>query len=200
MRPIISNIYTKEEKNMLTYNITVAGCSRDLPICPLNDSLSIAGFVIFGDVELTCRCAEELNKKIPPHDIMITAESKGIPLIHEMARQQGINDYVLARKGLKLYMVDPVEVKVRSITTAREQTLYIDKFDVEKLKGKRVLVVDDVASTGESMDALEKLVEAAGGDVVGRAAILAEGDAKDMKNLVYLEELPLFTPDGKPIR
>jgi len=184
---------------MLTYRISVAGLERDLPICPLNDKLSIAGFVIFGDVELTHCCAAELNKIIPDHDIMITAESKGIPLTYEMARLQGRNDYVLARKAPKLYMVDPICVNVKSITTDHVQKLYLDKFDVEKLKGKRVLLVDDVISTGESINGLEVLVNKVGGIVVGKAAILAEGDAANMPGLTYLAKLPLFTPDGKPL-
>ncbi|MBQ3592964.1 MAG: adenine phosphoribosyltransferase [Clostridia bacterium] len=174
------------------YRIKVAGLERDLPICPINEKLDIAGFVIFGDVELTCACAAELIKKMPPHDIMITAESKGIPLIHEMARQTGENKYVLARKALKAYMVNPLKVEVKSITTAKVQTLYIDEKDVSAMKGKRVVIVDDVISTGESLAALEKLVEEAGGNIVAKMAILAEGDAIGREDITYLEELPLF--------
>ncbi len=184
---------------MLTYRIKVAGLERDLPVCPLNDKLSIAGFVIFGDVELTQACAKELNARLPEHDIMITAESKGIPLIYEMARLQGRNEYVLARKGLKLYMVNPIGVEVKSITTERVQKLYLSEEDVMRLKGKRVVVLDDVISTGESISALEKLVEEAGGNIVARAAILAEGEAADRDDIIFLEKLPLLTPDGKPI-
>ncbi len=174
------------------YRIKVAGLERDLPICPVNEKLDIAGFVIFGDVELTCACAAELIKKMPPHDIMITAESKGIPLIHEMARQTGENKYVLARKALKAYMVNPLKVEVKSITTAKVQTLYIDEKDVKAMQGKRVVIVDDVISTGESLAALEKLVKEAGGNIVARMSILAEGDAIGRKDITYLEELPLF--------
>lgn len=174
------------------YKIKVAGIERDLPICPINDELSIAAFVIFGDVELTCKCAEALIKKVPEHDIMITAEAKSIPLIHEMARQMGVNKYVIARKAPKLYMHEPVSVSVKSITTVAVQTLYIDRTDAEVLKNKRVLIVDDVISTGESIKAVEKLVNVSGGHVVGKAAILAEGDAKDRKDIIYLEPLPLF--------
>lgn len=174
------------------YRIKVAGLERDLPICPVNEHLDIAGFVIFGDVELTCACAAELIKKMPPHDIMITAESKGIPLIHEMARQTGENRYVLARKGLKAYMVNPMSVEVKSITTANTQHLYIDEKDVGAINGKRVVIVDDVISTGESLSALEELVQKAGGEIVGRMAILAEGDAIGRPDITYLEELPLF--------
>lgn len=174
------------------YRIKVAGLERDLPICPINEHLDIAGFVIFGDVELTCACAAELAKKLPPHDIMITAESKGIPLIHEMARQTGVNRYILARKGIKAYMVNPMEVEVHSITTQKVQHLYIDQKDVEAMSGKRVVIVDDVISTGESLDALESLVEKAGGKIVGKMAILVEGDAIGREDITYLEELPLF--------
>ena len=178
------------------YHMTVAGLERDLPICPLNENLSIAGFVIFGDQELTVACARELRKRAPQYDYIITAEAKGIPLAHEMARQAGDKKYILARKGPKLYMRDIFSVTVNSITTAKEQKLYLDGADAALMKGKRILVVDDVISTGESLRALEALVEKAGGEICGRMAILAEGDAQDREDLIYLEKLPLFKPDG----
>ena len=178
------------------YTMTIAGLQRDLPICPLNENLSIAGFVIFGDQELTVACARELLKKAPQYDYIITAEAKGIPLAHEMARQAGDAKYILARKGPKLYMRDIFSVTVQSITTAKEQKLYLDGADAELMKGKRILIVDDVISTGESLKALEALVEKAGGIICGRMAILAEGDAIDREDLIYLEPLPLFNPDG----
>ena len=181
------------------YNMTIAGCERALPLCPLTDDLMIGAFVIFGDPELTTACAEALLKKVPEYDYMITAEAKGIPLIHEMARLAGNQKYMLARKGTKLYMRDILDVKVNSITTNREQHLYLDGNDAELMKGKRILVVDDVVSLGDSMHALEELVKAAGGIVCGRATILAEGDAAKRDDLVYLERLPLFTKDGKPL-
>ena len=178
------------------YTMNVAGLKRDLPICPVNENLYIAGFVIFGDPELTECCARELLKKAPEYDFIITAEAKGIPLAHEMARQAGDERYVLARKGPKLYMQDVVSVTVNSITTAKEQKLYLDGADAKRIRGKRVLIVDDVISTGESLKALEALVEYAGGEICGRMAILAEGDAQNRKDLIYLEKLPLFKPDG----
>ena len=178
------------------YTMKVAGVQRDLPICPVNEHLYIAGFVIFGDPELTECCARELLKKAPEYDYIITAEAKGIPLAHEMARQAGDKRYILARKGPKLYMQDVVSVSVNSITTAKEQKLYLDGADAKLIRGKRVLIVDDVISTGESLRALEALVEYAGGNICGRMAILAEGDAQDRKDLIYLEKLPLFKPDG----
>ena len=178
------------------YTMNVAGLQRQLPICPVNDTLSIAGFVIFGDQELTVACARELLKKAPEYDYIITAEAKGIPLAHEMARQHGDAKYILARKGPKLYMRDIFSVSVRSITTAKEQKLYLDGADAALMQGKRILVVDDVISTGESLKALEALVEKAGGQICGRMAILAEGDAQERPDLVYLEKLPLFHPDG----
>ena len=178
------------------YHMTVAGLPRDLPICPLNENLSIAGFVIFGDQELTVACARELLKRAPEYDYIITAEAKGIPLAHEMARQAGDKKYILARKGPKLYMRDIFSVTVNSITTAKEQQLYLDGADAALMKGKRILIVDDVISTGESLRALEALVEKAGGQICGRMAILAEGDAQDREDLIYLEKLPLFKPDG----
>ena len=178
------------------YRMTVAGLERDLPICPLNDKLSIAGFVIFGDQALTVACARELLAKAPKYDYIITAEAKGIPLAHEMARQAGDAKYILARKGPKLYMRDIFSVTVNSITTAKEQKLYLDGADAALMKGKKILIVDDVISTGESLKALEALVEKAGGEICGRMAILAEGDAIGRSDLVYLEPLPLFNPDG----
>jgi len=181
------------------YRISVAGLERDLPLCPLNDKLMIAGFVIFGDPELTCAAARDLLAIAPEYDVLITAESKGIPLGHEMARQAGDSRYILARKSVKLYMKNVFKVEVQSITTAASQTLYIDGADAEYMKGKRVLIVDDVISTGESLRAIEKLVEAAGGSIVGRMAILAEGDAIDRKDIQYLAPLPLFNSDGDPI-
>ena len=184
---------------MLTYHMNIAGLERDLPICPLNDKLSIGAFVVFGDAELTVACARELLKIAPEYDYMITAEAKGIPLIHEMARQTGDKKYILARKGPKLYMTNVFKVEVRSITTAKEQALYLDGADAELMKGKRILIVDDVISTGESLRALEALVEKAGGIICGKMAVLVEGDAQKRSDLLYLGKLPLFTPDGKVI-
>lgn len=181
------------------YKMTIAGCERALPLCPISDTLNIGAFVIFGDPELTTACAKALNERAPEHDVMITAESKGIPLICEMARLQGNKRYALARKGAKLYMSDVLEVEVRSITTDHVQHLYLDGKDAEYMRGKRVVIVDDVISTGESLHALEELVKQAGGEIVGRMAILAEGDATERKDLVYLEKLPLFDKDGNPI-
>ena len=178
------------------YKMNVAGLTRYLPICPLNDKLSIAGFVIFGDQELTVACAKDLLKLAPEYDYIITAEAKGIPLAHEMARQAGDAKYILARKGPKLYMRDIFSVTVNSITTAKEQKLYLDGADAALMKGKKILIVDDVISTGESLKALEALVEKAGGEICGRMAILAEGDAQERPDLIYLEKLPLFNPDG----
>ena len=182
------------------YRMKVAGLERDLPICPVNENLYIAGFVIFGDQELTVACARELLNKAPAYDYIITAEAKGIPLAHEMARQAGDAKYILARKGPKLYMRDIFSVTVNSITTAKEQKLYLDGADAALMKGKRILIVDDVISTGESLKALEALVEKAGGIICGKMAILAEGDAQKRRDLIYLEKLPLFNPDGSVMR
>ena len=173
------------------YTLKVAGLERQLKVCPVNEKMSIAGFIMFSDVELTIKCAEELLKKVPEFDVMLTAESKGIPLAYEMARQSGKN-YILARKSKKLYMKNPIEVNVKSITTEKMQTLFIDECDINALKGKKVLIVDDVISTGESMYALAELVKKAEGNIVGEAAVLAEGDAADRKDIIFLEKLPLF--------
>ncbi len=177
---------------MKTYKMTIAGCERELPICPINKSLDIAAFIMFGDVELTEKAAAELLRKCPEHDIVVTAEAKGIPLCYEMARQ-GCRNYVVARKSIKLYMDDPISVVVKSITTENTQTLYLSKDKCDLMKGKRVLIVDDVISTGESLLALEELVHKAGGNIVGEAAVLAEGDASKRDDIIFLEPLPLFT-------
>ena len=177
-----------------TYTLHIAGLTRELPICKVNDHLDIAAFIMFSDVELTEACAAALLKKAPEFDVILTAEAKGIPLAYEMARQMDI-PYVVARKSVKVYTIDPIEVTVNSITTQNPQKLYLGRDEVELLKGKRVLIVDDVISTGESLKALETLVERAGGKIVGQAAVLAEGDAADRKDIFYLEKLPLFFHD-----
>ena len=174
------------------YKLHVAGIERDLPLCPISDTLNIAAFILFGDVELTEKSAEALYKLAPEHDVMITAESKGIPLIHAMCRLSGKNRYILARKSVKLYMKDVVKCETQSITTAAAQTLYINGEDAEFMKGKRVLIVDDVISTGGSLASLENLVLQSGGIVVGKMAILAEGEAAERDDIIYLEKLPLF--------
>ncbi|MBQ3099881.1 MAG: adenine phosphoribosyltransferase [Clostridia bacterium] len=178
------------------YPMNIAGCDRKLPICPVTEDLWIGAFVIFGDQELTVACARDLLEKAPEYDYLISAEAKGIPLVHEMARQHGDAKYFLARKAPKLYMTGVFEVTVNSITTAKEQKLYLDTADAELMRGKRILIVDDVISTGESLKAVEALVEKAGGNICGRMCILAEGDAIDRDDIVYLNPLPLFNADG----
>ena len=184
---------------MLTHKMNIAGLERQLPICRVNDDLYIGAFVIFGDVELTVACARELLKIAPEYDYMITAESKGIPLAYEMARQAGDSKWFLARKSPKLYMQNVFCVEVKSITTAAVQKLYLDGEDAAMLKGKRILIVDDVISTGESLRAIEELVTEAGGIVAGRMAILAEGEAQDREDIKYLEKLPVFNAKGEVI-
>ena len=181
-----------------TYRLKVAGLERDLVVCEISESVSIAAFVIFGDVEMTVVAAEHLLQAAPPHDILITAEAKGIPLVHEMARQSGKNDYIVARKGVKLYMKEAFSVELQSITTEKKQSLYIDAAEAERMRGKSVLIVDDVISTGESVRAVEKLIKEAGGNVAGKMAILAEGDAKYRDDIIYLQYLPLLNHDGTP--
>lgn len=180
-----------------TYEISVAGVKRDLELFPVSDTLKIAAFILFGDVELTCKCAEALLKIAPEYDVMITAEAKSIPLIHEMARQSGNNEYIIARKGVKVYMKNPLEVSVNSITTQHEQKLYIGEKEINMIKGKKVLIVDDVISTGESLFAIEELVKKAGGNIVGKLAVLAEGDAINREDISVLGQLPLFDAEGE---
>ena len=180
------------------YELHVAGLTRQLPICKVNDEISFAAFVMFGDVELTERVAEELLKKCPEFDVIVTAEAKGIPLAYEMARLSG-KTYIPARKAPKLYMHDPIAIEVKSISTAVKQTLWLDQDDIDKIRGSRILIADDVISTGASLAALEHLVTESGGIIAGKMAVLAEGDAIERKDITVLGKLPLFTPDGKEI-
>ena len=174
-----------------TYKMTIAGCERELPLCEVDENLDIAAFIMSGDVEVTVESAKALLKKCPEHDVIVTAEAKGIPLAYEMARQEN-KDYVVARKGLKVYMPEYVNVEVRSITTLSLQKLYIGTDDIKKIKGKKVLIVDDVISTGESLVALEKLVAKAGGEVAAKVAVLAEGEAAEREDIIFLDKLPVF--------
>lgn len=181
------------------YELSIAGIKRKLELFKLNDDLYLAGFILFGDVELTEKCASALLKKAPEYDILVTAESKGIPLVYEMAKQSGSNDYVVIRKGTKVYMKNVILSDVDSITTRNTQTLCAGQTEIDKMKGKRCLIVDDVISTGESIKALESIVGKAGGTVVGKMAALAEDKAADRSDIIYLERLPLFDKNGEPV-
>ena len=180
----------------MTYEMDIAGLTRELPLCRVTDELYIGAFVMFGDVELTVHCAAELLKRAPEYDYLIAPEAKAIPLLYEMARQSGAEKYFLARKGAKAYMSGVFEVEVRSITTMHIQKLVIDKADAELIRGKRMLILDDVISTGESLHAMDELVTRAGGIIAGKMAVLAEGDAYDRTDIITLGKLPLFNPDG----
>ena len=182
---------------MSTYSMTVAGLQRELPICKVTDDLYIGAFVMFGDAEITVACARELLARAPKdYDYLLTAEAKSIPLIHEMARQSGAKKYFIARKGPKVYMPDPISVEDKSITTVAQQKLFLGSDDADLIRGKKILLVDDVISTGGSLKAMEALVEKAGGTVTGRMAVLAEGGAADRKDILFLEKLPVFNADG----
>ena len=182
----------------MKYKMQIAGLERELTLFPVSDTLSIAAFIIFGDVELTEHCAAALLEKAPAFDVILTAEAKSIPLAYEMSRLSG-KKYLLGRKAMKVYMKDPIKYELTSITTQHKQTLYLDGEDAAQMRGRRVLIVDDVISTGESLHALEALALEAGGNIVAKMAVLAEGDAAKREDLIFLERLPLFTADGKPI-
>ncbi|MBC8536996.1 phosphoribosyltransferase family protein [Feifania hominis] len=177
---------------MSYYDITVAGVTRSLPIIQIAPNLAIASFVILGDCELVTAAAPEIAKRLPEVDYLVTAEAKGIPLANELSRLLGLPYYIVARKSIKPYMKTPLTDEVDSITTQKTQTLCLDGKDALVIKGKRIAIVDDVISTGESLSAIERLVEKAGAEVVAKAAILAEGDAAKRTDIIYLEELPLF--------
>ena len=178
------------------YEIDIAGLKRQLPLCKVTDDLYIGAFIMFSDVEITKVCAEELLKRAPEFDVLVTAEAKGIPLCYEMARQAGTDNYVIARKGPNLYMENLLTTEVDSITTAHIQMLCIGQREIDMIKGKRVLLVEDVISTGESLRSLENLMDRAGANIVGRMTVLAEGDALKRDDITYLQVLPVFNPDG----
>ncbi|NLN52513.1 MAG: adenine phosphoribosyltransferase [Clostridiaceae bacterium] len=180
---------------MTHYELKIAGLTRQLPIIKIADDLAIASFVILGDAEIVEKTAPELLKRLPEIDVIVTAEAKGIPLVYEISRLLQLSRYVVARKSVKVYMEDPFSVELDSITTAKSQKLYLAKEDVELVQGKRVAIIDDVISTGESLNALENLIRQAGGEIVAKAAILAEGDAAKRDDIIFLEELPLFPVD-----
>ena len=181
----------------MKYKMNIAGLDRELPLCKVSDDLYIGAFIMFGDAEITVACARELLARAPKdYDYLLTAEAKSIPLIHEMARQSGAKKYFIARKGPKVYMPDPLHVEDQSITTAGVQKLYLGRDDADLIRGKRILLMDDVISTGGSIHAMEALVNMAGGTVVGRIAVLAEGAAADLTDIKYLERLPVFNADG----
>ena len=188
----------KGEPNMATYRMHIAGLDRDLPICKVTDDFYIGAFIMFGDAELTVACARELLKLTEgiDYDYLFTAEAKSIPLIHEMARQSGAEKYFIARKGPKVYMPDPISVQDRSITTLGVQQLFLGSDDAALIRGRRILIVDDVISTGGSLLAMEALVAKAGGTVAGRMAVLAEGGAAQRSDIRFLEKLPVFNADG----
>ncbi|MDO5303160.1 MAG: phosphoribosyltransferase family protein [Clostridia bacterium] len=183
----------------MNYEMTIAGLKRQLPLCKINDDLYIGAFIMFSDVEITKAAATELLKKAPEFDVIVTAESKGIPLAYEMARQAGTNDYIVARKGEKLYMENVITVEVNSITTDHIQHLCLGQHEADMMKGKRVLIVDDVISTGESLHSIETLVNEVGGNIVGKMTVLAEGDAANRDDIIFLEKLPLFNAAGEPL-
>ena len=180
----------------MTYTMKIAGLERQLPLCKINDSLYIGAFICFGDAEITEAAARDMLKLLPEgsYDYLFTAEAKSIPLIHEMARQSGAKKYFIARKGPKAYMPDPIHVEDKSITTAGTQNLYLGSDDAALIRGKRIVLMDDVISTGGSLLAMEALVKMAGGIVVDRIAVLAEGDAANRKDIKFLESCPCSTP------
>lgn len=188
------NRFSKEL--IMNYEMTIAGCKRQLPLCKITDDLYIGAFIMFSDVEITRAAAAELLSRAPEFDVIITAESKGIPLAYEMARQAGIDDYIVARKGAKLYMQNVIFTEVDSITTDHVQTLCLGQTEIDKMTGKKILIVDDVISTGESLRSLESLISRIDCTVVGKMAVLAEGEAADRDDIIFLEKLPVFNADG----
>ena len=177
---------------MQKYELNVAGLKRYLPFVDINDELAYASFVVISDTELIEKCAPLLVEKIGDCDAIVTAEAKGIALAYKISEILGLKEFIVARKSEKTYMKDVVEVEVQSITTAKKQVLLLDGADCKKIEGKNVCVIDDVVSTGESLHALEELVMAANAKVVKKACILAEGDAANRDDLIFLERLPLF--------
>lgn len=177
---------------MSTYKLNILSLERNLPIIKIKKDLAIASFVILGDTELIQVTAKELVKKLNNVDVIVTAEAKGIPLAYEISKLLGMKEFIVARKSIKAYMNNPIIEEVQSITTKGKQFLCLDEVEAEKIKGKNVALIDDVISTGESLKTLENLVEKAGGNINKRASILAEGDAANREDIIFIERLPLF--------
>ncbi len=176
------------------YTVDICGRVEHLPVLPLPSGVNIAFFNLHGNVELTEHCAKHLAERVKKYnpDVLITAESKGLQITHCVARDMGHKFYAVARKSKKLYMQDGIEVQAKTITTGEVQHLYLSAHDVDLIKGKRVAIIDDVISTGAANAALEQLVAMAGGEVVCRAFVLAEGDAKNRQGVEYLATIPLL--------
>ena len=176
------------------YTVDIAGRKENLPILTIGENLRIAFFNLHGAQELTEYCGKKLAGIIRKTgaEVVITAESKGLQLAHVVARELGQEFYAVARKTKKLYMQDGISATIQSITTAGEQTLYLSKHDADLIRGKKVAIVDDVISTGGSLLGLERLVEQVGGTTTCKAFVLAEGDAKDRKDVTYLGTIPLL--------
>lgn len=173
------------------YELEIAGLKRKLQKFPVSDKLDIAAFILFGDVELTQACAEALLKKAPDFDYIVTPEAKSIPLAYEMSRISG-KRYIVVRKGVKVYMDRPEKVSDQSITTQKEQALYLGHEEGDLLDGKKVLIVDDVVSTGGSLAAVKELLAKFNANVVASCFPVAEGEAADRDDIIYLSKLPLF--------
>lgn len=174
------------------YKVDLHGYAAQLPVIPLPSGINICFFNLHGNVEMTEHCGKELAKMVADCDVLLTAESKGLQLTHVIARELGHKYYAVARKSKKLYMQDGLEVTIKSsITTGKEQKLYISKFDADLMKGKKVGIIDDVVSTGNSLKGLEELVTMASGIICKKAFVLAEGDAAKRDDIVYLDTIPL---------
>lgn len=177
---------------MNTYKLNLLSLERNLPIIKIKKDLAIASFVILGDTELIQIAAKELIKKLDNVDVIVTAEAKGIPLAYEISKLLGMKEFIVARKSIKTYMNNPLIEDVQSITTKEKQFLCLDEVEAKKIKGKNIALIDDVISTGESLKTLESLVEKAGGNIKKRVAILAEGDASNREDIIFIQRLPLF--------
>ena len=186
---------TQAEDMVQYFDFEIMGLKRKLPFVKVGDHLALASFIVLSDTELIQTVAPELMKRLPEVDVLMTAEAKGICLTYELSRLMGMKDFVVARKSRKPYMQNAVSHSVRSVTTQKEQTLWLDGCDAEKLRGKRVALIDDVIATGESIEAIENLAKTAGADVVARAAILAELQSVHRSDIIYLKEHFVFRPN-----
>jgi adenine phosphoribosyltransferase len=177
-----------------TYALEIAGLKRELPLFEIKPGLRIAILNILGDTELVQACARELGQRLNglDFDLIVSAEAKSIPLAYALAVETK-RPYVILRKTYKPYMGDAIQAETLSITTGQPQILILDEKDRETVKGKKVLVVDDVISTGSTLQGMRMVLDKAGAKVAGEAAILTEGDRAQWENIVALGHLPLFT-------